>query len=190
MDRERFAVSLVCYSTSVESLEDAFRELGIPVLILDKFTMPVWKFFMRLRAVIKNTAPDIVHTWLYSANFWGRWAAFTSGVPHIVASHRSVVVRRRGARYLLEKTSERLLAKRAVRLANSRAVARSLERHFALPVDKTIIMPNGVGLAACDREAARIEIRRGLGLPEKQKLVIMVARQDVGKNYPMFLSLA
>src|SRR5213078_3979077 len=103
------------------------RELGIPVLVFDKLSMTPWRFFLRLSALIRKVAPDIVHTWLYSANFWGRWAALQHGVPCLIASDRSILPRRNIGRRLVERISETFLAPRTARLANSIAVARSLE---------------------------------------------------------------
>jgi glycosyltransferase involved in cell wall biosynthesis len=190
LDRSRFEVSVLFYSSSPDSLADSFRESGVPLEMVDKPSLSSWKFLLELRRRITRLRPHVVHTWLYSANFWGRWAALTSGVPSVVASNRSLVVRRHAGRRLLERVSESLLARRTVRLANSLAVARSLERSYGLPVCHIRIIRNAVERPVCDRAAARREIRRELGVSEDRKLVLMVAREAAEKNYPMFLRVA
>jgi glycosyltransferase involved in cell wall biosynthesis len=136
--------------------------------------------------VVKEVGPDIVHTWMYSANFWGCWAALTCGVSHLVASHRGVV--QRSGR--IERLSERLLAGRTLRLANSQAIARSLEKHFCLPVDRTRVIYNAVSLPAVDREEARQSVRQELALRADTKLILMVGRLVWEKNYAMFVRTA
>ena len=51
MDRDRFEVSMLSYAVIPDSIEHLFREIGIPVVVFDKLTMPVWRFFPKLRRV-------------------------------------------------------------------------------------------------------------------------------------------
>jgi glycosyltransferase involved in cell wall biosynthesis len=190
LDRTRFDASVLCYSSTGDSLVDAFSEIGVPVRVLDRRPGRPGAFFMQLRREIRALAPDVVHTWLYSANFWGRWAAVASGVPVIVASDRLTVVRRHIGRRCVERISEQLLARRTVRLANSLAVVRSLEQNWGLPASRTLVIRNGVESPVGDRGAAREAIRRELGVSQDQRVVLMVARQAAQKNWPMFVRVA
>jgi glycosyltransferase involved in cell wall biosynthesis len=183
MDAAEFHSSVCYYHHQPDSLDDQFRERGVRTMLVDKHSMSRWRFFRRLRQTVRAVSPDIVHTWLFSANYWGRWAAVTSGVRHIIASDR-LEVRHSG---FVCRLTEKLLASRTVRLANSEAVAESMQRYFGLPVEQTRIIYNAVSLPACDGGAARAEIRRELGVPAGEKLVLMVARQREQKNYPMFV---
>ena len=66
-------------------LEALLREAQIPVTVIGKR----WKLdplaYGRLRRHIRSLKPDIVHTWLFAANSYGRQAAASAGVKHIVA---------------------------------------------------------------------------------------------------------
>lgn len=186
MNADRFAISVLCYSVGPDSLEQAFRDAGVEVEVFDKFSMPLWRFFRTLRSKIRQRQADIVHTWLYSANFWGRWAAVTCGVPSIIASHRSEAPFFHPAQLL----TEWLLSRRTLRLANSMAICRSLRRVYGIPVNRTRIIHNAVELPECDRADARRAVRQELDLPPDHFIVIMVGRQTVEKNYPMFIRAA
>jgi glycosyltransferase involved in cell wall biosynthesis len=164
-------------------LDDEFRAAGVRTIFFDKFSMSQWRFFLTLRGKIKEVSPDIVHTWLTSANFWGRWAAVTRGVPHIVASERSLVTEPS----LIQRISERALARRSHRLANSEVAAASVQRRSGLAAERIRVIYNAVNLEAIDRESARAWARRELGLPEDQRLAVMVAHLRPEKNYPMFV---
>lgn len=185
-DHDRFAHSVCYYSRLPDSMDDMFRACGVPVLFVDKHGMSPWSFFRELRRVIKRISPDIVHTWMYSANFWGRWAAVTCGVKRIIASERSEV----RSSHIIERWSERLLRQRTQWLANSRLGALSMERYLGIAADSVRIVPNAVELPMCDRTAARHEIREELGLSDAMMLVVMVARIRPEKNYPMFVRVA
>jgi glycosyltransferase involved in cell wall biosynthesis len=195
LDKAQFELSLIWYShlpgfeKAAWSMGNAFKDAGIKTIYIDKFSMPLFKFIFLLRKTIKYISPDIAHSWLYSANFWGRWAAFFCGVPHLIASYRSQV-KREFDDNLIVRLSERILAKRTLKLANSRAVARSLAKYYGIPQSEIYVIYNAISDVSIDAETARSEIRQELGLPEQQKLAVMVANQHKEKNYSMLIRTA
>src|SRR6185503_17749866 len=92
LDPRRFRQT-VCHYTACASLEDRLEAAGIRTVFIDKQSVPPWTFLSRLRRVVREVRPDVVHTWLYSGNFWGRVAAISCGVRHLVASDRAMVDR-------------------------------------------------------------------------------------------------
>ena len=186
LDARRFDLSVCWYGPMAHELDGEFRAAGVRTIFFNKFSMPAWRFFLTLRRKVREVSPDIVHTWLTSANFWGRWAAVSSGVPHIVASDRTEVT----GPNLACKVTERLLARRTHRMANSEATAASVERFYGLPARRTRIVRNAVDLEPHDRETARVAVRREIGLPPEQFLVVMVAHLRAQKNHAMFVRAA
>jgi hypothetical protein len=73
LPREEFDVR-VCAMTRGGPLEADLAAAGIPVTVLGKR----WKFdpyaFWRLWRLIKQIKPDLVHTWIFAANAYGRAA--------------------------------------------------------------------------------------------------------------------
>ena len=184
MDRTRTRHT-VCFYTRTPSLEAELSAAGIPTIFFDKFSMPPWSFLARLRRTVRETRPDVVHTWLYSGNFWGRLAALSCGVRRLVASDRGMVLRAPGAVRLYE----RLLAPLTLRLVNSRATAASLVEAYGIPAAGIRVVPNAVEEAA-PAPGARDAVRASLGLPPGQRLVLLVARQSAEKNHAMFFRAA
>lgn len=186
LDPDRFELSVCWYGPTAYELDEEFRAAGVRTIFFNKFSMPLWRFFLTLRRKIREASPDIVHTWLTSANFWGRWAALTCGVPHIVASERTEVT----GPNLVCNVTERLLARRTHRLANSEATAASVERYYGLPAERIRVIRNAVSLEPHDRETARGAVRRELQVPPQQKLAVMVAHLRAQKNHAMFVRAA
>jgi len=182
-DRSRFDLSICWYAVRPDCQNKQFAEAGVKTFFLEKASMSPWRFFKQLRHIVKEASPDIAHTWMYSANFWGRWAAVTSGIRHIIASDR-VEARKSN---LINRISEKLLLNKTIRLANSKAVAESMKRFYGVPSERTRIIYNAVELPSYDHSKARFEVRQELGLLENQKLVLMVARLWPQKNWPMFV---
>jgi glycosyltransferase involved in cell wall biosynthesis len=184
MDRTRTRHT-VCFYTRTPSLEADLNAAGIRTIFFDKFAMRPWSFFARLRRTVRETRPDVVHTWLYSGNFWGRLAALSCGVRRLVASDRGMVLRAPSAVRLYE----RLLAPLTLRLVNSRATAASLVEVYGIPPAGIRVVPNAVEEAA-PAPGARDAVRASLGLPPGQQLVLLVARQSAEKNHAMFFRAA
>jgi glycosyltransferase involved in cell wall biosynthesis len=175
----------VCYYTRTPHLEADLNAAGIRTIFFDKFAMRPWSFFARLRRTVRETRPDVVHTWLYSGNFWGRLAALSCGVRRLVASDRGEAPRAPAAVRLYE----RLLAPLTLRLVNSRATAASLVKAYGIPPAGIRVVANAVE-EATPVPGARDAVRASLGLPPGQRLVLLVARQSVEKNHAMFFRAA
>jgi glycosyltransferase involved in cell wall biosynthesis len=185
MDRRR-THHTVCFYTRTATLEGALHAAGIRTVFFDKFAMRPWTFFARLRATVREARPDLVHTWLYSGNFWGRLAALSCGVRRLVASDRGMTGRAPWAVRLYE----RLLAPFTVRLVNSRAAAVSLVEAYGLPPDRVRVIRNAVDEVPPPSPAAAAAVRASLGLPVSQVIVLLVARQSAEKNHAMFFRAA
>ncbi|HET8947726.1 MAG TPA: glycosyltransferase, partial [Candidatus Polarisedimenticolia bacterium] len=175
----------VCYYTRTANLEAELRAAGIRTIFFDKFAMKPWSFFAQLRRAVRETRPDLVHTWLYSGNVWGRLAALSCGVRRLVASDRAMAVRLPGAVRLYE----RMLAPFTLRLVNSRAAATSQVEAYGLPAARVRVVANAVDAAVLP-PGARDAVRAALGLPPGQRLVLLVARQSPEKNHAMFFRAA
>ena len=167
-------------------LSREFNENGVPTVFLNKGRVGRVRFMRSLLSELISFKPDIVHTWLPSAYFWGAWAARLTGHRFIVASERSEVKDNNAVLSL----SARLLGGRLIWTANSEAGAVSLERYYGIPFNSIRVIRNGVGLDLPERIEARHSTRVELGLSESAPLVLMVASQSPVKNYPMFIRAA
>ena len=66
----------VCTLTSDGPYREELEAANIPIHSINK----KWKFdigaYFRLKKLIKELKPDLVHTWIFAANSYGRYAAF------------------------------------------------------------------------------------------------------------------
>ena len=89
LPRDQFDVRVVALTRGGPYAENLERH-GIPVTILAKR----WKFdpfcLWRLRRVIRDWQPAIIHTWLFAANAYGRMVAGGRGQPPVIVSERCV----------------------------------------------------------------------------------------------------
>lgn len=170
LPRDEFDVH-VCALTRGGPYERTLREANIPVTVvgkkfkLDPFAL--WK----LTRLVRTLRPDLVHTWMFTANFYGRLAADWAGVALTVASERNVDRWKSWGHRLID----RRLARRTDRiLANSQGVAAFYER-LGIDRSKLRVIYNGIQphkATSGDRAA----LRRELGIPAEAHVFGFVGR--------------
>jgi glycosyltransferase involved in cell wall biosynthesis len=170
LPRDRFETH-VCVLTRDGPLRAVLDEADIPVTLIGKS----WKIdplaYWRLCQHIRRLQPDLVHTWLFAANAYGRHAAWRAGVKHVLAGERCVDPWKRWH----ELAIDRYLARRTDRLVtNSRGVVEFYRQH-GLPADKFAVIPNAVQPAA-PSSVTRGELLAELGLPPQSRLIGAVNR--------------
>lgn len=171
LPRERFEVH-VCALTRGGPLEAPLREAGIPVTILGKS----WKIdplaYARLRRLIVRLQPDLVHTWIFAANAYGRWAARSAGVRHLVAGERCVD----SWKQWHELAIDRYLARYTQRIVTNSSGVREFYAAHGLPTDKFVVIPNGVAPSEGGVLRPRADVLAELGLPADAWLIAAVNR--------------
>ncbi len=166
----------VCALTRGGPLLEQIEQAGIPVELIGK----QWKFdpwaLRRLTAHIKKLAPDIVHTWIFAANCYGRWAARSAGVKHIIAGERCVDPWKSWHELALDRT----FAKRTSRIVtNSTGV---VDFYESKGIDRELfaVIPNGIGPFPMPnedvRQSSRAELLTELDLPSDSRLIGAIGR--------------
>jgi len=170
LDRREFEVH-VCALTRGGPLAADLDRGHIPYTVIGKR----WKFdpaaFRRLLKYVRSLRPDLVQTWLFAANSYGRLAARRAGVPTILACERCAD--RWKASH--ELAIDRLLARSTDRIiVNSRGV-RDFYVARGLPAEKFVVIPNGIELPR-QKPILREELLAELKLPPGTRLIGAVGR--------------
>lgn len=174
------------------------KALGVEARILPELQREVspWKdrsAYRRIKQVIKEFKPDVVHTHAAKAGAVGRLAASELGVKAVVHTfHGHVFHSYFGpVRTTVFKNIERFLAHRTSRIvAISEKQKRELvEEHRICPASKVSVIPLGFDLAKFreDQAAKRALFRRVYGVAEDELAVAIVGRLVPVKNHGLFL---
>ena len=172
----------VCALSRTGPRESMLREANIPLHEIRKR----WKFdpaaYRRLKRLIRDLRPDVVHTWLFAANAYGRRAAIANRVPVIVAGERCVDPWKSW-----ELVIDRKLAKRTSKIAVNSTGIQQFYQSKGLPADKFVVIPNAIEVPPLPTENARQEIRLSvreeLNLDSTDHLAIAVGRLWPQKRY-------
>jgi glycosyltransferase involved in cell wall biosynthesis len=172
LPRDEFDVH-VAVLTHSGPLEATLQAANIPVTVIGKR----WKFdplsYFRLKQHIQSLQPDIVHTWLFAANAYGRQAALSSGVKHVLAGERCVDPWKSTG----QLTIDRALAKRTEKIVTNSSGVKDFYVSRGLPAEKFVIIPNGITPPADTApQTTRAALLAELSLPANARLIGAVGR--------------
>jgi glycosyltransferase involved in cell wall biosynthesis len=171
LPRDEFDVH-VAVLTHSGPLEESLRQAEVPVTVIGKR----WKVdplaYWQLRRMIRRLKPDIVHTWLFAANSYGRQAAIAEGVKHIAAGERCVDPWKTG----LHLAIDRRLACRTQRIVTNSSGVLQFYAQRGLPAEKFTIIPNGIHVRPPADPVTREALLQELGLPPAERLIGVVGR--------------
>ncbi len=182
LPKNRFDVH-VAVLTRTGPYETVLRQAGVKVSFLNKRLKFDPFAFWKLRKLLNEFQPDILHTWLFAANAYGRLVVGGRSrregetSPRVVVSERCVDVWKAGWQLWLD----RKLVNRTDRLvANSRSVADFYVAQ-GVPRSKVLVVPNAVEVERFARSEEQIAeerkaVREMLQIPSNAKLVGYVGR--------------
>lgn len=170
-DQEKYE-HVICSLMDRVQMRNQFLQTGIKVksLGLNKKTDMV--ALLRLRSLIKEVRPDILHTYLLHSNIIGRIVGRLSDVPVIIGSERTIGQVGSLGR-LLTKLTNPLTDLVEV---NSHTGAKAIIKDLGVPLNKIAVIPSGLDTDKYSVSSDRSRIRSSLGLSDKQHLVLYIGR--------------
>ncbi len=170
LPRDRFQVE-VATLTRLGPLEEELRAAAVPVLQISKsWKLDPWAL-RRLARLLKSRKYDVVHTWIFAANTYGRIAAHLAGVPVVVTSEMAVDLWKTSAHLRID----RWLARWTDRIiGNSQAVV-DFYRDAGLPTEKLVRIYSGIGDER-PPEIAPSQTRQSLGITPEAPVILFAGR--------------
>lgn len=178
LDRGRFECHVVVLTHS-GPLESKLRESGIRVHVVGKRGKLDPTALFRLTAKLREIRPEIVHTWLFAANSYGRAAAHRARVPIIIAAERCVDPWKSWWHHWIDR---RLLRITDTIATNSLGVCEFYERHGLKRKNFTVI-PNAVSAEKTAPKLSKAELFQRLKLEPRKMVVGAVGRLWPQKGY-------
>lgn len=162
------------------------REIPISRLVIrrDYDLALLW----RLRALLRDKKPDLVHTHLVHADLFGYFAARAAGVRRVISSRHNDDQFRYRPRW--RKLHRRLWRWTKGGIAISESISRFAIEVEGAPAEKITVVHYGIDFAWLsddDIEAARHRLRTDLGLERDALLLGMVCRLVEQKGIPYAL---
>mgnify|MGYP001381468077 CR=1 FL=1 len=151
------------------------------------------KAYLKIKEIIKEFQPDIVHTHASKAGTLGRLAAISQNVPVIVHTFHGHVFHSYfgGAKTSIFRKIEQYLASKSTKIvAISNTQKRELADEFKIaPRSKFEVIPLGFDLSRFreDLSSKRADFRKKWGLKEDDFVISIVGRLVPVKNHKLFI---
>ncbi|MBN1866152.1 GT4 family glycosyltransferase PelF [Candidatus Sumerlaeota bacterium] len=177
IDRERFDMRLVCLERK-GVLGEEIEKQGFRVEALRKRRGVDIVVLIRLVRLLRLWQPDIVHTTVFTANLWGRLAAWLARAPIRISHEQSTVSLERFHRRFIDRvlswTTHRVLTV-------SEDLRRRVVREEGLSPRKVEVLYNAVDVADIERAAHAADAS---ALPGKEgRRVGVVGRIEYRKDH-------
>jgi glycosyltransferase involved in cell wall biosynthesis len=194
MDTSRFQNEVVSLTDTLD-LADRMRAVGVRVRTLGmKKRVPNPFLVMLLAKWIRESKPDVVHTWMYHANLVGTLASQLAGnVPVVWGIHHSALDPRVHKRrtVLINRVCALLSRKFPARIVCCSEASLRIHKKLGYAHEKLEVIPNGFDLEQGKPDpAARVSVREELGIPANANLIGKAARFHPQKDHRNFIQAA
>ncbi|MGI6401200.1 MAG: glycosyltransferase [Thermoguttaceae bacterium] len=160
LPKDRFDVRVLLLTRGGPYLQ-TLLDSGIPVELVGKKGKLSLLAYFRVKRAIKRFKPDVVHTWLFAANAYGRKAAFACKVPVVICGERCVDPWKGALHRWIDKKLEPKTDAYAV---NSSGIVDFYSRN-GIPSEKFVVIPNAVEPPTIETPLTKRRLLEELGLP-------------------------
>ena len=181
-----------------ESSEFILKNLGVDYRIISEMKRPVnlmddYSAYKKIKKIIREFKPDIVHTHAAKAGALGRWAAFACDVPVIVHTFHGHVFHSYFGK--LKSTFYKSIERNLARKSSAIVAISEIQKHELTSIhkiassDKVHVIPLGFDLKRFNQnhEEKRINFRTKYNLEEDEIAIGIVGRLVPVKNHVLFL---
>jgi glycosyltransferase involved in cell wall biosynthesis len=177
LPRDKFESHVVVLTHS-GPVEQQLRQAGIAVHVVGKRWKADPTAYFRLKKKLAEVAPDIVHTWLFAANSYGRFAASQLKIPVILAGERCVDPWKTWWHALVDNW---LLSRTSCIATNTSAIEQFYGSR-GVPSQIFRVIPNAILPAG--PSISKAELFQRLKIPPRKFVVGAIGRLWPQKGYP------
>ncbi|MDO4586935.1 MAG: glycosyltransferase [Planctomycetia bacterium] len=173
LPKDEFEVQ-VAVLTRDGPLSDILRQNKIRYTVIGKSSKISFSAYFKLKKIIQTFRPDIVHSWIFAANAYGRQAAIACRVPKIICGERCVDPWKKKWHFWIDQY---LARKTDVIAVNSEGI-KDFYIQNRLPEEKFVVIPNAV-IPIASSPLTRSELLERIGISQTSDspfLIGLVAR--------------
>jgi glycosyltransferase involved in cell wall biosynthesis len=185
LDRKKFTPRLLTFAPDLSAIPPERRS---EVVVIPKHRAFDLRFYRQLKAYLRQFQPDIIFTFLYTANLWGLLAARSLRIANVVAYEGGLEMWLGGMKRRIAGWVHHRVRKVVVNSRNSQHFYSTLYR---LPPEHYPVIYNGVDSELFHPDPAlREKGRAELGFAPDDEVVGLVATFKPAKDHVTFLEAA
>lgn len=179
------------YKSSILLLQDGWlnvqlQKRGFKTILIPQNRSYDFSWLFQMMRVLRDSSVDVMHAHEFAMNTYGSFASVLTGIPIITTVH--------GKNYYWEKwrrrSAYRLAAKHSKMVAVSEDLKQFLVREVSIKPETIRVLYNGIDSHLYDLNGTGTDIRKQLGINEKQCLIGTVGSLDTVKGHSYFLKAA
>jgi glycosyltransferase involved in cell wall biosynthesis len=177
----------ICCLNSLGPLAEEVTSRGVVVVCLGKKFKYDFTVIFRFFKLLKNNNIDVLQTFLFGADLWGRLAARLAGVKVLLTSNRSGGVHYENK----ELWFERVLWPLSDGIISNTNIGRELlHKNIKIPLSKTYFVPNGYDLNKFNGLPDKGSVKSELGFTNDQFVAVITGSLKPVKNHKMLIESA
>jgi glycosyltransferase involved in cell wall biosynthesis len=177
LDRNRFDPHVFVLTRS-GARQSFLKDTGVPWTVIGKRWKGDPTAWWKLANAFGQQRLDLVHTWLFAANSYGRSAALWAKIPIIIGGERSVDPWKSG----WQLTLDRWLARRSDAIFTNSSGVVDFYQQQGIAKERFLVIPNGVELSGRS-SIDRSEALRRMQVPSDWRVILAVGRLWPQKGY-------
>jgi len=192
INKDKFKMMVYCLQNKSELLENICSQ-GVEVVLSNQKSNYDFKILPKIVNFLKKERPDIIHTWMFGADLWGRLAAILTNVPikvsSIVSKYEIYKWKNHLADRLLEPFTDKFI------FCNDSAIDFSIRRS-GVKQSKIVKLSEPVDVEKFYRlkervsEYKRDSFRQRFGIRKDLPIVGIIARLEEQKGVKYFIEAA
>lgn len=186
-NRNSFDITVVNLDAAYNTVGKEIEDLGYRVIAIKHSGLLSLSTLNMLIRLFRKEKPDIVHTYLFTADCYGRLAARLARVKVTICAIRAVDKWKKwyhiAADWILTLFTDKVTV-------NAEAIKPFLVKTEKFPPEKIVTIYNGIDLDRFNKFRASEEVKKELGIPQDAFVVAMVGRLDTQKDYPTYFAAA
>ncbi len=159
-------------------LRQRLDDANIPVTVIGKRFSADPTAYFRLRDWLRQWRGDVVHSWLFAANAYARYAAIAAEVPVILGSERCVDLWKSSVHFAID----RYLANRSDAITTNSSGVREFYAQHGIAAEKFTVIANGIAPPVA-MLVSRAEAAQRLDIDPARRWIFAVGRLWPQKRY-------
>lgn len=186
LPREEWDPVVIVLTTERLQIAEQFIEAGIPIQCIAQKGKWSWSCFWELRRALRALKPDLVHTWLFTADMYGRLAARSLSLRPVISSVRSVLSDKPAHYVKVDRWLKRITD---TFIVNANVIQPVLAEREGVGANKVITVHNGIDIDRFAAAEGAQEVRRELNLGDAP-VIGLISRIMPVKDPGTFLKAA
>jgi len=183
LNKPPFRVSLVCIRER-GPLADEIEQAGVPVSVVPLRSRLDPRGLWTLARWMRDQRIDLIHSHMYRSNVPATIAARLAGVPHVLCQVHNVDTWETHRQRVMDRW---LVRWRTAMLAVSNQVKQDIVTNLRCPPEQVRVLYNGIDIRKYRSVGHTPGLRYNLGVPDGNRLVVMLARLVAQKKHTRFL---